>query len=239
MRSLSNHRVLLAALALTVLAVLPAAAQNIPAGDDLWTTPNNGQTKFTFNKGEVEALCGLGADDTWDHTVALHGVPLAADFDTVVRRLDPAVFVNNTASTRVQFAKIHLASNLHRTPCGELYFDAVLSSLGPQPITKMTIRRTSAAGGVFFAKLALNVEIQATQADGTYLGSIFHTVTLDDVPGGTAWSYGGPQVWRPGMTPTNDCLDVLREKLLGYPADSDHFYFISNLIAAGQCRPKG
>ena len=37
------------------------------------------------------------------------------------------------------------------------------------------------------------------------------------------------------MTETNNCIQVLRDKLGTFPPGSAHFYFISDLIAKGQC----
>ncbi len=41
--------------------------------------------------------------------------------------------------------------------------------------------------------------------------------------------------FRAGMTETDNCIDVLREKLNQYSPDSRHFYYISDLIAQGKC----
>jgi hypothetical protein len=38
------------------------------------------------------------------------------------------------------------------------------------------------------------------------------------------------------MTETDNCIQVLRDKLGNYPPGSQHIYFISDLIAAGKCR---
>jgi hypothetical protein len=237
--SVMNKTLWRTAVVLTLLAAflaLPAFAQTIPAGKDFWVTPNNGQTDFTFPNGDVESLCGAPASTTWNHKVFLKGIPAAgSDYDTVVARLDNAVFSTSlTASTRIQVQSLSFASAAAQsTPCGSLNWTVGLA--GSQAVTTMKLRRTSATGGVFSADIAVNVEFRAVR-NGVYLGSLFYNIVLPDPATGTPWSFGPTGAFRAGMTPANDCVDVLREKLLTYSPDSSHFYFISNMIAQGQCR---
>lgn len=235
-------RMTLLAILLAGFAALPGAAQIIPAGTDWWVTPPNGQTFFTFPDGDVEALCGAPPSTaaTWDHRVYFRGVPRAGqDWDTAVARLDDAVFDSTinppTAYTRIQVRNLSFASlALQATPCGLLNWTARLS--GPQSITKMTIQQTTQRGGVFSATIAVKVELQATRPDGTYVGSLFYSLELPDpASGGTAWSFGPTGNFRAGMTDTDNCINVLRAKLLTYAPASDHYYFISNLISQGKC----
>jgi hypothetical protein len=228
------------AILLASLMTLPASAASliVPPGKDFWVTPNNGQTVFEFRPGDVESLCGLPPSSTWDHHVTLKGVPAAgSDYDTVVARLDKAVFdTTGQASTRIQVQTLNLASAASQaTPCGNL--DWTVSLNGPQAVTTMKLRQTTPQGGLFSADIAVNVVLRATRG-GVVLGSLFYNIVLPDPQTGTPWSFVNGQ-FRAGMTENNDCLDVLRQKLLNYPQDSDHFYFISNMIAQGQCRQKG
>jgi len=221
---------------LVTLMALPAVAQTIPPGKDFWVTPANGQTDFTFPDKDVESLCGAPPSSTWNHKVALKGVPASgSDYDTVVARLDYAVFGGTLqASTRIQVQALNLASAASQdTPCGRL--DWTVRLAGPQAVTTMKLRRTSEKGGLFSADIAVNVEFRATRG-GVYLGSLFYNIVLPDPAAGTPWSFGTNGQFRAGMTEANDCIDVLREKLLTYSPDSSHFYFISNMIAQGQCR---
>lgn len=223
-------------LLLASFLAVPVFAQTIPPGKDYWVTPNNGQTDFTFPNGDVESLCGAPASTAWNHKVTLKGVPVGgSDYDTVVNRLDKAVFNSSLqASTRIQVSHLSFASAAPQaTPCGTINWTVGLS--GPQALTLMRLRRTSATGGVFSADIAVSVEFKAF-VGGAYLGSLFYNITLPDPATGTPWSFGPTGAFRAGMTTTNDCVDVLREKLLTYSPDSDHFYFISNMIAQGQCR---
>ena len=230
--------------AIVLATLLASAAFAVPPftiikGNDFWVTPNNNQTKFQFKDGDVEHLCGLPPSSTWDHHVFLKGVPATgSDYDTVVARLDNAVFdTTGQASTRVQVQLLNLVSAAPQsTPCGILNWTVVLA--GPQAVTTMKLRKTTAQGGFFSADIAVNVELRATR-NGVYLGSVFYNIVLPDPMTGTPWSIGPTGQFRAGMTEANDCIDVLRQKLLTYPQDSDHFYYISDMIAKGQCRQTG
>lgn len=222
---------------LVTLLALPAMAQTIPSGKDFWVTPANGQTDFTFPAAEVEGLCGAPVSSTWNHKVLLKGSPATGtDYDTVVGRLDNAVFNTTTlqASTRIQVQMLRFVSaGSQSTPCGTL--DWTVGLAGTQAVTTMKLRKTSATGGLFSADIAVNVEFRALRG-GVYLGSLFYNIVLPDPANGTPWSFGPTGAFRAGMTPANDCINVLREKLLTFSPDSSHFYFISNMIAQGQCR---
>ena len=239
---MAKHFVRLFVLAL-LIASLPAAAQPIPAGPDYWTTPANGQTYFEFPTGDVESLCGQPALLGWDHQVALKGIPQAgSDWDTVVKRLDNINFppyvpgTTQTATTRVQIASLTFQSIAPQaTPCGDLNWTAKLA--GAQPITKMTLTRTTQRGGTFFANLAVSVEMIATDANGKYIGSLFYTRDLPNSGPNSPWSWGLNGTFRAGMTDTDNCIAALRQKLNTFDPASSHYYYISNMIAQGRCTP--
>lgn len=221
---------------LVSLAALPAAAQTIPPGADYWVTPSNGQTFFDFPAGDVESICGIPPAAGWNRRTVLKGVPIAADYDTIVSRLDTAVFdANGNAQTRIVVKGLSFASAApHSTPCGALDWKVGLS--GNQSITTMKLRRTSATGGLFAADIAVNVEFRAYKAGSTsYVGSLFYNIILPDPANGTAWSFGPGGQFRAGMTPADNCINVLRTKLNSYSPTSNHYYFISDMIAQGRC----
>lgn len=235
-------RTTLASILLLALAALPAPAQRvIPAGKDIWVTPANGQTVFTFAPGDVESLCGAAPSSSWNHQIALEGVPFqGSDWDTMVLRLDDAVFNSSgVATTRAQVEHLDLRSTgTTVTPCGTLYFRVGLA--GSQATTTMTIVRTTAGGGLFHADIAVSVEIKAYEIHhGDYVGSLFYSFILPNPSAGTPWSLGPNGEFRAGMTTTNNCVDVLRQKLTQYSTTSSHYYFISDMIAQGRCTPKG
>ena len=223
---------------LAILVAVPAAAL-IPKGVDYWRTPLNG-TKFTFPDKDVESLCNAAPDPTWNHEVTLRGIPTqGSDWDSAVARILPAIFgKDGKARTKVQFKSLNLISTAPSdTPCGKLLWTARLAK-GEQPKTEMRItKNANNRGGIFFAKLKLRVEMQANNFDtGVRVGSLFYDIELPDPAGGTPWSFGPDQRFRPGMTETDNCIQVLRDKLLNTPTNSQHFYFISDMIAAGRCK---
>jgi hypothetical protein len=228
-------------LLLAGLTALPAAAAvTIPSGDDKWVTPNNGQTHFGFKNGDVESLCGAPASTTWNHNVSLRGVPVTGtDYDTIVRRLSPATFdTSGNASTTVVVTRLELVSSAPQaTPCGSLNWRVSLSGAQAATPMKFALTSTSPVGGVFAADIAVNVVFRATNAaTGATVGSLFYNIVLPDPATGTPWSFGKTGVYRAGITPTDDCIAVLRQKLLTYPTTSSHYYWISDMIAQGLCR---
>ncbi|HET9228987.1 MAG TPA: hypothetical protein VFR31_20080, partial [Thermoanaerobaculia bacterium] len=200
-------------------------------------TPANGQTVFAFPDGDVESLCGLPPVSGWDHKVALKGVPAAgSDYDTVVHRIDKAVFdAAGNASTRIILKHLAFASiNPQATPCGNLSWQ--VGNFGPQAVTNMRLRRLTPKGGLFSADIAVNVEFKAIDSNNNYIGSLFYNFVLPDPQNGTPWSFGPNDQFRAGMTETDNCIDVLREKLaLPEYQNPRHQYFISNMIAQGKC----
>ena len=85
----------------------------------------------------------------------------------------------------------------------------------------MKITKTSKKGGIFFAELALRVEMRASRpAPEAYVGSLFYDIKLPDPAGGTPWSFGPTNVFRPGMNEADNCIQVLREKLGNFDPNS-------------------
>ena len=223
---------------LASLAALPAAAQpSIPPGPDYWVTRADSQTVFGFPEGDVESLCGLGPVAGWNRKVTLKGIPAAgSDYDTVVQRIDKAVFdTAGNAQTRIVLKHLAFASiNAHNTPCGVLNWR--VRNFGNQTVTLMKLRRLTSKGGIFSADIAVNVEFQAFDRNNTYVGSLFYNFVLPDPQNGTPWSFGTTGQFRAGMTETENCIDVLRQKLaLPEYQDPSHQYMISDMIAAGKC----
>jgi hypothetical protein len=246
-------RTAILSIALATLAAVLAAAEKkeykekgkgrekeIEEGVDYWRTPASG-TMFTFPAGDVETLCHKPPDPSWNHQVSLKGVPTkGADWDSAVARLTDAEFdKTGTAHTKVQFKSLALASTTPTdTPCGKLNWTARLAK-GKQPITPMKITLApDGKGGVFSAELALKVEMQATAVTGASVGRLFYDIKLPDPAGGTPWSFGANNAFRPGMDANNNCIQVLRDKLGTFPPGSQHIYFVSNLIAKGQCKER-
>src|SRR6185436_4942342 len=90
--------------------------------------------------------------------VFLKGSPLATgtpgalgNTDTIVQRLDDAVFAKSgMATTRIQLRALNLVSMFPiKTSCGDFNVKAFLD--GDQPITRMRINRENPNGGSYIA----------------------------------------------------------------------------------------
>jgi hypothetical protein len=234
-------RVVLFVCALAFGATLPASAQ-IPAGPDRWVTPANGQTFVVVPDTEIAALCGAEGDPALDHKIPMVGVPAidATDWDTEVRRLDKATFVNRVASTRIVVTQLNFKGiDVHETACGRNTFSAHLS--GAQPVTNMTLRQTHANGGVFFADIEVSTKVVVYDVSGAILGGIPFVAKLPSPATGTPYTWNGG-VFKPGIDSSagpESCVPALRAKQATYPVDSSHYYFIENLIAQGKCTKRG
>jgi hypothetical protein len=156
-------------LAIVLAATMTAAgfaAEPIHKGVDLWMTVA-GFARTSFADEPIPAGFFCSDSRPFAGTIAFKGVPLAATpgkglggIDTVVRRLDDAVFDDKgEAKTRIQLMALSLAStDPIETGCGK-YDVAVSLAPGEQPVTTMNIFRTEARGGTYSAPLALNVKV--------------------------------------------------------------------------------
>jgi hypothetical protein len=213
------------------------AAQVIPAGTDLWATPNDGNTAFVFPEGDVESLCGAPPSTGWNHTVTLSGPPNEGpQGDTAVKRLQNVNLGSGKGSTPVQITNLALVSTAtQNTPCGPLNWTASL--YGTQPVTTMTLVQTGSYGGTFTANLQVNVQLNATNASsGAPVGTLFYSVSLPDPGTGTAWSINSSTgQFRAGMDAANNCIEVLRQKQGTAAGEGSHAYCIADAISQGNC----
>lgn len=162
-------------LAVLLLIALPifAADQVIQSGIDPWRTPGNGKTFVDFSQNPIPAgfFCSKSAPFTG--RVIFRGIPIVTGeprvlgkTDTIVHRLDDAVFdKNGVATTRVQMRALHLVSvEPIKTACGAYNVEVRLN--GEQPITNMRIVRDNENGGRFFTPLAVNSKLVFTPVRG-------------------------------------------------------------------------
>jgi hypothetical protein len=195
---ISHGRILVLALALA-LAVTSAAGASEPIrkGVDVWVTVA-GMAHTTFADDPIPAGFFCADSRPFTGMVTLKGVPLAVTpgaglggVDTVVRRLDDAVFnAKGEASTRIQLMALSLASiQPIETSCGK-YDVAVSLAPGEQPTTTMRIFLESSLGGTYSAPLALNTRIVFTPAGGDKSGRRELTRRVDLGPGDfSVWAY--------------------------------------------------
>lgn len=167
-----KHSSALAVFALLVLAALPAAAADpvIYAGIDPWVTVPEG-TSVDFQHNPLPKGFFCKSSPAFTGTIWLRGVPLASDnpqfarFDTIVERLDDAVFDSRgVARTRFQVKALQLEGiSTFKNRCGEYYVQVTLD--GVQPITTMRIIRQNDEGGRFVLPVRINTKVIFTRVD--------------------------------------------------------------------------
>ena len=149
----------------------PAAAGNlvIRSGIDLWSTKADGRTHWDFGGDAIPAGFFCANSAPFGGVLYLKGSPIATGkpdalgaTDTIVQRLDDAVFSKNRmATSRIQLRALSLESiSPIKTSCG--LFDVKASLDGDQPITRMRIYRDTPTAGRYVAPLALNVKLVFT-----------------------------------------------------------------------------
>lgn len=161
--------------AVLLLIALPtfAADQVIQSGIDPWHTPGNGKTFVDFSQNPIPAGFFCSKSALFTGRVVFRGIPIVTGepgalgrTDTIVQRLDDAVFDRNgVATTRVQMRALHLVSvEPIKTACGAYNVEVKLN--GEQPITNMRIVRDNEDGGRFFTPLAINSKLVFTPVLG-------------------------------------------------------------------------
>jgi len=158
--------------ALLALVVVPLSAQVIESGTDLWRTQGDGTTYASFAINPLPAGFFCEGSQPFAGDVTFRGVPVAVQpagvlgiTDTVIHRLDDAVFdANGVATTRIQMKAMAFEGvEMLRNECGAFRVGVELD--GVQPITEMKIVREEANGGRFIAPISVNVNITFTPVD--------------------------------------------------------------------------
>lgn len=167
-------RFAVAVLVSTLLAA-PAIAANdtISNGIDLWYTRGDGSTHRDFSREPIPSGFFCAAAEPFTGKIEFRGLPVATSpkgvlgaTDTIVHRLDDATFnEDGIAQTRLQVRALSfVATRPIDTACGP--FDVRVTLAGEQPITKMTIVRTSDFGGFFLSPIEVNVRMIFTPVNG-------------------------------------------------------------------------
>ncbi|HBL26989.1 MAG TPA: hypothetical protein DD490_09160 [Acidobacteria bacterium] len=189
----------------TALCSLALSAQNIPPGDDVWDSLGGGSTDVTLTSADWLALCGASVPDT---AVQLKGfnIPGLGTGDTSVERIDAANLpgIGSTARISIQLKALSLVND-GAHPCSPNTLRVKADS--HQEKGTMTITKTSAAGGTFFATVPVNAVIEAVNSSGAVIGSTTVSGSLDD-ESASPWSYNPPSSgapvagpWYPGVDP--------------------------------------
>jgi len=158
-------------IAVLLLIALPtfAADRVIQSGIDPWRTPGDGSTFIHFSKTPIPAGFFCFKSAPFYGLIVFKGVPVATGepralgrTDTIVQRLDDAVFdKNGVATTRIQVRALHFISvEPIQTACGAYNVEVRLN--GEQPVTNMRIVREYENGGQFYAPIAVNGKLVFT-----------------------------------------------------------------------------
>ena len=159
-----------------LLTASASAGDAILAGSDLWVTDPNGGTFTDFSLDPIPSGFFCPGSRPFTGRIVFQGEAIKTDppgafgdADTVVERLDDAVFDKyGTAYTRLQVTALGLRSVAPiETECGSFNVRARLN--GEQPVTHMHIIRDGEDGGRFLAPLAMDIKLSFTPAEGSLL----------------------------------------------------------------------
>lgn len=197
--------------ALILLALfwtIPASAQVIRKGTDIWHTPGDGSTWATLTI-PAGFLCPNWGP--WEGTVVLQGVPVVTspagafgNSDTIIVRLADAAFdATGTARTRVVVKALRFrATQPLVTPCGS--WDIEVGLDGPQRETDMVIRKNGSTGvtqtSTAKAGKGETSETQVTASAGIS-GTFQATIAVD-----SAWTFTNTSTGDVATLPTSNDL---------------------------------
>ncbi|HEX6903154.1 MAG TPA: hypothetical protein VF789_25780 [Thermoanaerobaculia bacterium] len=165
--------VLIAAVCFAVAVPAVAADRVIRGGIDIWATKPDATTHYDFADNAIPAGFFCANSEPFTGMIYLKGSPIATgtpgalgNADTIVERLDDAVFAKNgVATTRIRMRALSLVSMAPvKTSCG--LFNAKVTLDGDQPTTIMRIVRETRDGGSYIAPLAFNARIEFTPVEG-------------------------------------------------------------------------
>jgi len=160
------------AIAVLLCAGLTLASDNrIPAGYDTWVTIGSGLTFMSFDEEPIPAGFFCDGCEAYTGRINFEGVPLATNppglfgyTDTVIERLDEAVFDGDTAFARIRVKALHLRSQ--QTLVNEAgSWDVRVGLADEQPITTIDFNKQSSNRGTFNAELVLTVELTFINQD--------------------------------------------------------------------------
>ncbi len=166
---MSKHTRHIMALIITGLLAVPAFAQKIAPGYDIWKTVGNGETFMDFADSPIPAGFFFEGSEPFTGAINFVGVPLATEpagalqgADTVIERLDTAAFgEDGLASSRMRIMALSLASPEPIDIGGSLW-DVGVSLAEVQPVTEIVYEKLTDEVGEFLADLVVNVRLTFT-----------------------------------------------------------------------------
>ncbi len=158
------------AIALIAMALLaaPLFAQKIAPGYDIWKTVGNGETFMDFAENPIPAGFFFEGSEAFTGRMDFVGVPLATQpvnalqgADTIIERLDEAVFDGLTARSRVRVKALSLTAAEPIEVDGAKW-DVAVTLAEAQPITEIVYERIAENEGYFRADLVINMRFTFT-----------------------------------------------------------------------------
>ncbi len=162
-------------LASCLLVGIPAFAQTVTAGIDVWTTPDDGNTKITSLVGNPlpqDFFC-IGSP-SFSQEIKLKGKTIATSdsglgsTDTIVQRLSNATFSAGTATTQIQLKAVSFEEHAPLSiSCADgthtFHVRVILDQHTTAPTTNMTIHSDgTGTGGTFDATVTVPGQITFT-----------------------------------------------------------------------------
>ncbi len=151
------------ALIAAVLLAAPLFAQKIAPGYDIWKTVGDGKTFMDFSENPIPAGFFFEGSEAFTGRINFVGEPLATQpanalqgADTIVERLDEAVFDGVTARSRVRVMALSLRAAEPIEVDGAKW-DVTVSLTETQPITEIVYEKFHDDGGFFQADLVMNM----------------------------------------------------------------------------------
>ena len=149
-------------LAVLALIAAPVAAQTIPAGIDVWTTKNDGNTWADFSNNPLPANFFCPGSPAFAQVVPLRGLPIVTNpagvlnqTDTIIQRLQSVTFSNGVGSTPIQVRAVCFQEkNLLSIACSSgttTFKTRVRINPNVSAVTTMTIYQ----GGTYDASLVV------------------------------------------------------------------------------------
>ncbi|MDJ0835269.1 MAG: hypothetical protein QNK37_02070 [Acidobacteriota bacterium] len=173
------------------LAISAMASDKVPAGFDVFQTLGGGATAVDFADEPIPAGFFCDESPAFKSKIKFEGVPLATEpagllgsADTIIERMDDAVFKDGQAVARMRIRAIHLESRYALdTACGQWQVRAGL--VNDQPVTEMRYKQVDEVNGNFFADLVLNIRLTFTNTETNetrQLDRLIHFTEFNSVP---------------------------------------------------------
>jgi hypothetical protein len=205
------------ALALPLLAAMPAAAQTFSAGDDGWATPSGGQTQVDLGSMPA-ATTALGSPIVGGNVVNLQGKALDStnlgSIDTILSR---GAVASGTGTLTIVALNLVSSSNIQLQD-GRVYSLAVCLSDTASSSGSITLTQVNGDGGTFSSSFSVLPKLVFTNVNNS--GDV---LTIDCGSGGcdpltmtaanAGWvQTGGPSNFSPsaeGITPLPNGNDTV------------------------------